>query len=39
MYTEPKFAQLTHAFFVMDAYCSLDKGMACARHIQLLTHT
>ena len=28
-----------HNYYGPYAYCSLDKGMACAQHIQLPTHT
>ena len=28
-----------HNYYGPYAYCSLDKGVACAQHIQLLTHT
>ena len=28
-----------HNFYGPYAYCSLDKGVACTQHIQLLTHT
>ena len=28
-----------HNYYGSYAYCSLDKGVACAQHIQLLTHT
>ena len=27
-----------HNYYSPCSYCSLDKGMACAQHIQLLTH-
>ena len=27
-----------HNYYGPYAYCSLDKGVACAQHIQLLTH-
>ena len=28
-----------HNYYGPYAYCSLDKGVACAQHIQLPTHT
>ena len=28
-----------HFYYGPYAYCSLDKGVACAQHIQLPTHT
>ena len=28
-----------HIYYGPYAYCGLDKGVACAQHIQLLTHT
>ena len=28
-----------HNYYGPYTYCSLDKGVACAEHIQLLTHT
>ena len=28
-----------HNYYSPYAYCSLDKGVACAQHIQLPTHT
>ena len=28
-----------HNYYGLYAYCSLDKGLACAQHTQLPTHT
>ena len=30
---------IVHNYYGPYAYCSLDKGVACAQHIQLPTHT